>query len=149
MNEYFLNKDGDPLEKEYWSKFIKKDFPSYEKYWQIFIVPLTRRPHGKHFKNIEELKKINKNEYDVYLAQLHYTIFKHLVRAYEVVNSSKRLNYDSLVEGLVRICGALDVADDKLLAECSSYFHLMRPLFLSVFCLISYSILTYFSIQCV
>lgn len=119
MSKYFLIKDGDVLEQKYWNKFVEKDFPSYEKYWQIYIVPLTNRPYNKRFKTDEELKKIIKNDHDIYLAQLHYTILKHLGRVYDLINSTEQLNYDNLVEGLTRICGALDVADEFLERNCN------------------------------
>lgn len=114
MNDYKLYKDGDILEQKYWDKFIKKDFPSYERYWQEYIVNLTNRPFNVRFKNIEELKKINKCEHDVYLAQLHYTVLKHLVRVFNILEPSKIFQYDKFFEGISRICSALDVADEFL-----------------------------------
>lgn len=114
MNDYKLYKAGDILEKKYWDKFIEKDFPSYERYWQVHITPLTNRPHNVHFKNKEELKKINKGENDVYLAQLHYTILKHLVRVFDILEPLEIFQYDKYFEGITRICSALDVADEFL-----------------------------------
>ena len=114
MSKYFLKEDGDGLERNCWEKFIKKDFPSYEKYWQKYVIPLTNRPANSHFKTKEELEKINKGENDVYLAQLHYTVLKHLSRVSEMLEFSKPIGYNKLFEGITRICAALDVADEFL-----------------------------------
>lgn len=114
MNDYKLEKWGDILEQKYWDKFVKKDFLSYELFWQKYVVPLTNRPRSVHIKTEEELKKIGKKGHDVYMAQLHYTILIHLVRAYDIIHSSQNLNRDKLIEGMVRLCAATDVADEFL-----------------------------------
>ena len=111
MNEYFLNKDGDSLERKYWEKFIKKEFPSYEKYWQKYIVPLTNRPHDVHFKTKEELEKINKGENDIFLAQLHYTVLKHLTRVFDILEHNRN-HLETYCQKELQIIQ--DIIDDKL-----------------------------------
>lgn len=114
MDQYKLAIDGDGIEKFFWDKFIKNQFPSYEKFWQKFVVPLTDRPSNIHFKNDRELRRINKTAHDICLAQLHYSVLRHLARAYLILNSNNPIGLDELTEGMARICGALDVADEFL-----------------------------------
>lgn len=117
MEEYYLLKDGDYYEKKYWGRFIKQKFPSYEKFWQKYIVPITNRPKNIHIKTDIELKKIGKSKYDVQIAQLHYTVLRHLIRANKILDSlefGQYLTLDKFVEFIIRICAATDVADELL-----------------------------------
>lgn len=113
MKNYSLALDGDQIEKEYWDKFIRIEFPSYERFWQKEIIVLTNRPKDIHFKTDPQLKKLGKSREDITLAQLHYTVLKHLARAYDL-RQIYPLNLDQFLEGLVRICAALDAADELL-----------------------------------
>jgi hypothetical protein len=38
-----LATDGDDLERLYWPEFIRDEFPTFEKFWLRFVVPLTTR----------------------------------------------------------------------------------------------------------
>jgi len=114
-----LIKDGDAFEKHYWNAFLRTEFPSYESYWAKRIVPMTNRPHNIHFKDSTSLTTAGYTADDICKAQLHYTTFRHLVRAYEIVNFLKTKNQtifdtDILAEGLFHITGAQDVAFEFL-----------------------------------
>jgi len=104
---YRLAIDGDNLEKHYWGQFIQDQFPSYEVFWLKFIVPLTNRPTDIHFKNNSELSKIEKSESDVCIAQLNYSILRHLIRCFEIrkaINTSHWVNqFDLILEGMTRL----------------------------------------------
>jgi hypothetical protein len=118
MGVTILN-DGDDFEKHYWNAFISSDFPSYESYWAKYIVPLTNRPLNVHFKESSCLISAGYSADDVCKAQLHYTTFRHLVRAYEIVYflSTKIQSYldtDILAEGLFHVTAAQDVAFEFL-----------------------------------
>ena len=47
---YTLLNDGDGFEQHYWPLF-SSIFPSYERYWELRVVPLTNRPTDIHFKS--------------------------------------------------------------------------------------------------
>jgi len=113
MKNYILLYDGDHLEQKYWSLFIKEEFPEYEQFWQKYVVPLTNRPDDIHFKNDAELSHIGKNDHDICIAQLHYTILRHLVRAYEI-RQIEPVDLDQFVECLVRLSAATDAADELI-----------------------------------
>lgn len=110
---YNLLNDGDGIEKKYWSKFIQNQFPAYEKFWIRNVTPLTNRPINIHFKTDNELRKIGKSANDICLSQLHYSILKHLARAFDIL-ISRDINLDNLIEGMVRLNGALDIAFELL-----------------------------------
>lgn len=112
---YTLLNDGDNFEKHYWNKFLSSDFPTYERYWADKVVPLTNRPDNIHFKKSSDLLAQGYTAEDVCKAQLHYTILRHLVRTYEILEHLKIKQQvlpdtDYLSEGLFHICGAQDVA---------------------------------------
>lgn len=116
---YTLQNDGDGFEKHYWNEFLKTDFPEYEKYWSSNIVPLTNRPTNIHFKNSNQLTSEGFMANDICKAQLHYTTFRHLVRAFEILKSLRNkkhtiLDTDILSEGLFHIAAAQDVAFEFL-----------------------------------
>jgi hypothetical protein len=113
MSNLTLKDDGDSLEIYYWDKFIKDKFPSYEKFWKEHIVELTNRPIDIHFKTNKELADIGKSEADVCVAQLHYSILRHLSRVFEILQKNS-LDLNDLTEGMTRICGSLDVAFELL-----------------------------------
>lgn len=110
---YSLEKDGDGYEQQYYHKFIKAEFPGYDAFWSKFVVPLTNRPANIHAKTDSQLAAIGKGEHDICISQLHYTILRHLARVYEI-RQVVPLGIDLLVEGIVRITGAQDVAFELL-----------------------------------
>jgi len=161
MANFTLLTDGDFLEKKYWNLFIENEFSNYEKFWEKFIVSLTNRPSDIHFKTDDELKKTGKTEKEIHreicIAQLHYSVLRHLARVYElrerlnnndtesslfamtppasgtsttssdssacstvrISTTGDKSNFkqsllDILTEGMVRICGAQDVAFELL-----------------------------------
>jgi hypothetical protein len=111
--EYKLPIDGDQVEIKYWPLFIKEYFSNYEKFWCHFVVPLTNRPINQYFKTNKELKKINKGDKEICIAQLNYTMLNHFIRSWDIINClnccndiKKQQNY--LIEGITRLVGATD-----------------------------------------
>ena len=116
---YTLFNDGDDFEKHYWTEFLNSVFPSYQTYWSTKITPLTNRPKNIHFKSSSELLQLGHTAEEVCKAQLHYTILRHLVRAYEILkclrtNDQVLTDTDLFTEGLFHICSAQDVAFEFL-----------------------------------
>ncbi len=112
-NHFSLEKDGDQLEKVYWPLFIKNEFPSYEKFWIKWVVPVTGRPKHINFRTTDELLAIGKSDSDVYNAQLFYSTLRHLIRSYQIlseltsaVDVERQLSL--ITEGFARLIGAQD-----------------------------------------
>lgn len=111
---YTLESHGDLKEKDYWPLFIKDEFPNYEMFWKKYVVELTNRPVDILFKTDSELAKIGKTKADIYIAELHYSILKHLIRAYQILKELESPSgdvfdqFDLVVEGVTRLCGAQD-----------------------------------------
>lgn len=119
IKKFRLEQDGDFVEKHYWEKFLKEKFPSYEKYWQSRIVPITNRPLNINFKSNSELQKLGFNDEDICLAQLHYTLFRHMARSFDIfkfLNCKEHDLFDSdyFSEGFFHIVAAQDVAFEFL-----------------------------------
>ena len=113
MRQYTLQDDGDPIEKKYYSQFLKDRFPSYEAFWRSFIAPLTKRPTDIRFKEDADLEAIGKGHHDICVAQLHYTILLHLARCFEIMNA-KPVTDDGVLHALTALCGAQDIAFELL-----------------------------------
>jgi len=119
MNVYTLVKDGDIFEQHYWPIFIGKEFAVYEAFWQKHVVPLTNRPGNIDFKNDTALRSTGKTHQDICIAQLHYSILRHLARLFELMTKPKIVDLDCLTDGFARLTGAHDVAFELLERYCS------------------------------
>jgi hypothetical protein len=113
MPTYTLIEHGDALEQTCYPLFLQAEFPSYETFWQREVVPLTNRPTNIFFKNEKELKAIGKGSTNICIAQLHYSVLNHLYATFRLKQIEK-LNLDQFMEGIIRLCGAQDVAFDFL-----------------------------------
>src|SRR5215471_10789110 len=116
-----LATDGDFLESLYWPVFIRDQFPTYEKYWVRFVVPLTTRESDRknpRLKTDTELAAMRpaKTFFDVYLAQLNYSVLCHLCAAYDLRHSPSTAvtEFDRFTHYIIRLCAAMDVADEML-----------------------------------
>lgn len=113
MISYTLQSDGDDLEKACKGLFLDTEFQQYELFWTKFVIPLTNRPTDIHFKTDAELQLIGKSKNDICIAQLHYTILRHLARVYEL-RTIEPISLDQFIEAMTRLLAALDVADELL-----------------------------------
>jgi hypothetical protein len=108
---YFAN-DGDYYEKSYFP-LLKDRFPNCEDFWRHFVVPVTRRMEA----NVTDQRKrtlprehISEDVLD--LASLHYSMFMHLVCAYDHVMSPRLSSFEDFYTHLTAAC---DLAEDFLL----------------------------------
>lgn len=106
----------DQFEKDFWPKFIRDEFPSYESFWQKYTLPLLENG-SINFKNepTPEREKIDRN---IHIAQLNYGVLRHLIRCYQILESLETTyhfgQYDLFIEGVTRLVGALDNSDEIL-----------------------------------
>jgi len=110
---YTLQKDGDWIEQELYHRFVQPGFPSYELFWQKFVVPLTNRPVNIHFCDDAELAERGFGHKHICIAQLHYTVLAQLRRCLELLKLNP-FNVDHLVFGMSCLVGAQDVAFELL-----------------------------------
>jgi hypothetical protein len=110
---YTLQADGDGIEQMLFGPLIQPRFPSYEVFWQKFVVPLTNRPANVQLKTDPDLVAIGKGDHDLCLAQLHYSVLRHLGRAFQL-RQDHNFGLDHLVFSLSAIVGAQDVAFELL-----------------------------------
>jgi len=113
VNNYTIEKDGDPLEKHYWECFLRDEFPSYEGYWQKNVVELSHRPLNIQLKSDGDLTAIGKTPRDVCHAQLHYSMFRHLTKIYEIKRMIS-LDLNGLTYGMIHLVAASDIAFELL-----------------------------------
>ena len=114
MTNYRLTIDGDGLEQHYWKLFIQSEFPSYEKFWEKHVIPLSNRPVDIHFKTNAQLSSSNLTQEDVCIAQLHYSLLRHLSRVFEYRGMNHTVDLDILTEAFARLTSAQDVAFELL-----------------------------------
>lgn len=110
---YSLAIHGDGAEKDLYSSLIQPSFPSYEVFWQKFVIPLTNRPSNIQIRTDSSLAEIGKTPHDVCLAQLHYSVLRHLGRAH-ALRQNHAFGLDHLIFTLSAIVGAQDVAFELL-----------------------------------
>lgn len=112
---FTLAQDGDSLEQVYWHRFIANRFPTYEAFWQMNVVSVTRREIDRgdiRFRSDAELAAVGRTHEDLAIAQLHYTVMVHLGRAHELLGDV--LDRWAFAEVFVRLAGASDCADELL-----------------------------------
>jgi len=110
---YTLQGDGDRIEQRLYAPLIQPDFPSYEIFWDRFVTPLTNRPVDVQLKTDADLATIGKGDHELCLAQLHYSVLRHLGRAF-ALRQDPHYSLDHLVFSLSAIVGAQDVAFELL-----------------------------------
>lgn len=113
MAPYTLQDDGDGFEQHYWPLFISPEFPEYGQFWAKHVTHLTNRPVDIHFKDDPALIADGHTAEDICIAQLHYSILRHLARVYEI-KRQPHPDRDLLTEVFVRLTGAQDVAFEML-----------------------------------
>lgn len=113
MAPYTLQDDGDGFEQQYWPLFISPEFPEYGQFWAKHVTPLTNRPVDIHFKDDPALIADGHTAEDICIAQLHYSILRHLARVYEI-KQQPHPDLNVLTEVFVRLTGAQDVAFEML-----------------------------------
>jgi hypothetical protein len=118
---YRLAVNGDWLERRCWQLFIRTEFPAYERFWLLFVAPLTNRdtaPGDIHFKSDADLASMKppRSSYDLYLAQLNYSVLWHLaaVQEHRIAHGTGGWDTNSFVYAVIRLCSALDAADEML-----------------------------------
>jgi hypothetical protein len=113
MAPYTLQDDGDVFEKYYWPLFISPEFPQYGQFWAKHVPPLTNRPADIYLKDDHSLIADGHTHEDICIAQLHYSILRHLARVYEI-KQQPHPRLDLITEFFVRLTGAQDVAFEIL-----------------------------------
>src|ERR1700758_622274 len=110
---YTLPNDGDEYEKAYYGLFLHGEFSAYEEFWSAFVTPLTNRPNDIQGKTDAELAAIGRPPEDICISQLHYSVFRHLVRAYDI-RVAPPVSVDGLYSGISALVGAQDTAFEVL-----------------------------------
>jgi hypothetical protein len=106
-----LATDGDALEQREARAFVETMFPSYERFWIAFVLPL-RIPGEIRICADRDLPR-GKGPHDVSVAQLHYSVLKHLSRLFRLT-SGDPTSEDDLIEAVSRSCAASDIAFELL-----------------------------------
>ena len=110
---YTLPDDGDEFERSYYGLFLHYEFPAYEQFWNAFVTPLTNRPNDIQGKTDAELAAIGRSPEDICISQLHYSVFRHLVRAYDILVAPP-VSENGLYTGISALVGAQDTAFEVL-----------------------------------
>ena len=110
---YTLATDGDSLEQWATAAFLGTEFPAYQSFWLKHVVPLTNRPANIQLKDDAALATAGKGPEDLAIAQLHYTVLKHLAAAYDIRQAGTP-DDRALLFGLSSLVGAHDVAFELL-----------------------------------
>lgn len=55
LSQVTFQSNGDRYEREF-GYFLTKKFPNCERFWRVFVVPLTRRMHGHPDRIVEDIR---------------------------------------------------------------------------------------------
>ncbi len=117
---YFAN-EGDYYEKSYWP-LLKERFPACEDCWRHFVVPLTRRMEANVTDQRQRsLPREHVSEDLVDMASLHYSMFMHLVCAYDHMMSPRLSSFEDFYVHLAAACGLAEeflFGSYQLILEC-------------------------------
>jgi hypothetical protein len=106
---YTLAQDGDQSERMY-GHYLAAHFAAYEMLWGEFIIPLTNRPANIGFrKGLDPLL--------ARMAETHYSIFRHLVSAHQLLDLAKSppMDAETLYDAVFCFLGAAtEMAEDFL-----------------------------------
>lgn len=112
---FTLKADGDPIEQAAESLFLKAKLPSYEKFWQNFVAPVTQRPSNIRFKTDLMLQADYPNESveelheRLCISQLHYSALNFLIAAFEGKNKAGQ-TFDGIEKCFSALYSALDIS---------------------------------------
>ncbi len=112
VSEMSFAKNGDNNEHKYGSTF-KNQFPNCELFWQQIIVPVTNRIDPTKTQGWEQIKRrVGVSDDVLNMIYLHYTIFLHLVYAFDHLSNPRISSFVNFYTHLGSIC---DLAEDFLL----------------------------------
>src|SRR5690348_2963663 len=112
---YTLKADGDDIEEVACGLFLDAKLPSYEKFWQKFVAPLTGRPQDIRFKTDPDLQKDYPSETlegiheRLCIAQLHYSALNFLKAAHDGKRAADKA-FDGIEKCLSSLYSALDIS---------------------------------------
>ena len=112
--------DGDSYEKKF-GDLLSAQFPNCERYWKLFVVPLTKRMIGYPTtldKNIRLREEMSPNLEDI--ANTHYSMFLNLIYAHIHLQFPI---LSSLEDFYVHLASAYDLVDTFLE---KNYFLLLK-----------------------
>ena len=104
--------NGDGNEQKY-ARYLSETFPNCERFWQVFVVPLTGRIEGgpeKLIPNIRFRQSVKPALEDI--ASAHYSMFMHL--AYAHVHLEREAVPSFLEAIYVHLASACDLAETVL-----------------------------------
>lgn len=114
---------GDDYEKTY-GHYLKNSFPNCEKFWSLFVVPITNRVNSNITNRSQLIHKRNGIDKKVQeIANYHYSIFMHLIYAHVILESKSISKLEDVLSHLASTC---DLVEDLianwylLLCECRS-----------------------------
>lgn len=111
ISSTFLSSDGDSSEQAYW-QYVNEEFPNYEKFWQQFVVPLTKRIELPK-SNPERIRirlSINEDLEDINMT--HYSIFINIIQAHKRLDVRDFSSFEDFYVHLGSVC---DLVEDFLL----------------------------------
>jgi len=103
-----FSSNGDDYERKY-GHFLSKEFPNCEKFWQVFVVPLTRRMQGYPNELAPDISVRESVDSELEnIAFAHYSMFMNLVYAH--LHLEAKLPF-SLADVYVHLGAACDLME--------------------------------------
>jgi hypothetical protein len=113
LEQASIESSGDPYELKF-GHYLSERFPNYERFWRIFVVPLTRRVDGypnELTPNTGFRQSVAPELQDV--ASAHYSMFVNLVYVHQHLETWRPCS-SSLEDSYVHLASACDLAETVL-----------------------------------
>lgn len=106
LKSFHLEQHGDRRERQWWP-LVKDQFPAYQEFWRLFVVPLTGRIIPGMPSSDPNWIRIRPNVSDRYmkLVMAHYSVFYCVGRSVDRLNQSGVEEYPEDVIYLLRASG--------------------------------------------
>lgn len=107
IKSFTLQTDGDIEERTY---FKDIDFPQYEKFWKLFVIPATKRIEVSKSSEDYIRMRNNVNSNIEKIARIHYSIFVRLVQAKYIIIDQRKyfIDFEGCFIKLGQICDLID-----------------------------------------
>ena len=116
--EEFINKitfinHGDIFEKKYGANILET-FSNCEKFWQVFVTPMTKRMSGYPSKptNDIDLRESISPEVDK-IANSQYSMFINFVYSFDHLNNKHLSSLEDIYIHLVSVCDLVEAVIEK------------------------------------
>ena len=114
LTQISFSKNGDRYEQKY-GDYLKDSLPNCERFWQVFVVPLTKRMEGYPDKSISSIDLRNSIRPELEdIANKHYSMFLNLIFAHLLLHTKLEPSLENIYAHLGSACDLTEAVLENL-----------------------------------